>query len=188
MDRLTLLLINFLVFHTCWLANAFGAAHQITYLGPAFIVSGLILHFFLIDEVRREVLNITFISISGFLMDTLLFLVGVFTFHSTQIFYGLPPVWLFFQWMIFSTLFRLSLNWLKGRYWTASILGFLGGPFAYWAAAQLDALMIPNLWYGLSVMAIAWALIMPVFIWFIDRDPDHQLSLFSYGAQESVST
>ncbi|MFB6355114.1 MAG: DUF2878 domain-containing protein [bacterium] len=173
MDRLTLLIINFLVFHTCWLANAFGAAHDITLLGPAFILPGIVLHLLLIDDLSREAVLIVGVATVGYVIDALHLQAGVLNFKSGQMFYVFPPVWMFFQWMIFATLFRLSLDWLKGRYWAASILGAVGGPFSYWAAAQLDAIMIKSLGYSLTVMAVSWALLMPAFIWYAHRGSEN---------------
>ena len=166
MTRLTLLIINVLVFHTCWLATAFGAAHGLAWMGPAFVIPGLILHFILIENRFRELSTILCVTFIGFSIDYLHHYLGLVQFHPDQLFLGLPPVWLFFQWIIFATLLRVSLDWLKGQYAIAAVLGAVGGPLAYWAAEQLNALMFgESVVFGLGVMAFNWAWMTALFVW-----------------------
>jgi len=166
MTRLTLLIINFLMFHTCWLATAFGAAHDVPWLGPAFVVPAIALHLFLIKQSVRELILLLIVALLGYGHDTIHFIFGNLDFHSHLVFGYLPPVWLFFQWLIFATLLRISLAWMKDRWMITSVVGAVGGPLAYWAASELDSLLLPGYpLFDLGFMMISWAILMPFVVW-----------------------
>ena len=154
------------MFHTCWLATAFGAAHQVPWLGPAFVVPAVILHLVLVDQSGRETILLLIVAILGYGHDTLHLVFGNLNFHTSLIMGYLPPLWMFFQWLIFATLLRLSLAWMKDRWLITAIVGAVGGPLAYWGAFTLNSLLLPgNVLLDLGFMALSWGLFLPFVVW-----------------------
>ncbi len=75
-----------------------------------------------------------------------------------------PPVWILAIWAAFAVTLPRSLAFLQGRPWVAATFGAVGGPLAYLAAARLGsavAFAMPR-WPALLVLALAWAVAMPL--------------------------
>jgi hypothetical protein len=69
------------------------------------------------------------------------------------------------MWVNFALILNVSLRWLRGRYLLGAVLGFFGGPLAYFAGARLGAIRIPEpLALKLLVLALAWALAVPLLL------------------------
>lgn len=176
--ELTFLIINFLVLHTCWLANAFGASYGVEYLGPMFVLPSLMLHFGLVENRPKELSMVLLVAGLGYASDFIQMSYGVMRFHPNQLLGRFPPLWILSQWMIYATAFRFSLKWLQGHLWLAACLGAVGGPAVYWGGAQLDALMIhPNYLFSLGSLALFWGGLTPLFVWFAHRGHERQLAI-----------
>lgn len=72
------------------------------------------------------------------------------------------PVWILMLWACFATTLNRSLAVLRGRAWLAALLGGLGAPLAYVAAARgWDAVQWSS-WFGLAWIGACWAVALPV--------------------------
>jgi len=182
MTKLTLMIINFLVFHLCWLANAFGAAHQQPWLGPAFVFVALIFHFGLIRHTMIEARTIFCVTIIGYFVDSALLLTGVYQFPETQKIAGtLPPAGLLSQWLIFGSLLRLSLDWLYERWFLSLLLGAIGGPLSYLAARSFDAIRFNySVFLTLIIIGTAWAVMLPIFVYIAHWNPQAREGFLEY--------
>lgn len=74
----------------------------------------------------------------------------------------LAPAWILAIWVAFAMTLNHSLGLLRGRPWLAALLGAVGGPLAYLAAAggfgALAWLVAP--WQAMAVLALGWAIAM----------------------------
>lgn len=77
---------------------------------------------------------------------------------------GGAPLWILALWVAFSLTITQSLGWLQGRPWTGALLGAVGAPMAYLAAARgWDAVAFAQpLWPALLWLALGWALAIPL--------------------------
>jgi hypothetical protein len=66
------------------------------------------------------------------------------------------------------------MRWLLGRWWLASLFGAIGGPLAFYAGMRLGAVSFPDPIAALAVLAVGWAVLMPLTAWIavkLEADP-----------------
>ena len=72
-------------------------------------------------------------------------------------------------WVNFGTLLNASLAWLKRRYLLGAVLGFLGGPAAYYSGHRLGALTFNTpLIKNMVLLGISWAVAVPFLFYFVE--------------------
>lgn len=162
MSRFTFLTINFLLFHTCWMATAYGASQGWSWLGPAFVFPALVIHVFLLGERIREVMFLALAALLGYCIESSLYALGVFeyAYHSADL--VLAPFWSFTLWLIFATLFHGALYWIRGRVIVQCVAGVVLGPFSYYSASALN--VITFTWpdnSALLLLSVVWGILIP---------------------------
>lgn len=77
---------------------------------------------------------------------------------------GGAPVWILALWGALALTLTSSLRYLQKNLWLACALGALGGPLAFWSAAQAwNVVRFANpQWHALLALAVGWALAMPL--------------------------
>ena len=75
---------------------------------------------------------------------------------------AMAPPWILGLWALFATTLNVSLNWLKGRWLVAALLGGIAGPLSYWAGARLGAVVLVEPVHALVALSIGWAILMPL--------------------------
>lgn len=159
-------LINFALYQTGWLIIVAAAAKGRPWHGSAAGLFLILVHLILAGERKPEVLNVLGIGLVGTLVDTIQAFFGVFVFESGYWSYWVVPFWITVMWMQFATLFHYALSWLAGRYLLAAILGSMGGPAAFLTGERLGGVVFPyGQAYSLSVLAVVWAVVLPVVVW-----------------------
>ena len=106
----------------------------------------------------------------GFSVDTLLLILGVYSFPGGSLVEWLPPVWMSVLWIQFSTTFRYCLSWLSGRYALCSIAALFGAPLAFVGGERLGAVFLfsPRT-TNLLILGALWAIALPMLIFISDR-------------------
>ncbi|WP_439133341.1 DUF2878 domain-containing protein [Pseudomaricurvus sp.] len=80
------------------------------------------------------------------------------------------PAWLACIWLMFSMTLCHVFSWLHGRYVLAAVLGAVAGPVSYLGGAELSGLSLGEpQWQSLLALAVAWALLMPLFVGLAQR-------------------
>ncbi len=163
-------LLNFVLFQISWFACVLGAVHGFALLGPLLVVGTSALS---LRQARSRIGKLFFLILVGFLGtlgDLFPLHLGAFSFTSGS---DLPwgyPLWMSALWVSFGTTLHSSLNWLAGRYALASILGFIGGPLAYYAGQSLGAIALgSNATASLLVIGLFWGLITPLLVYMSQR-------------------
>lgn len=182
MIQFTTMLINFLLFHFCWMGTAFGAANGFPHLGPALVAVSLVIHLLLISHPLRELMYLLLVGLAGYSLDSLLHGMGLYGFPGVEGSLSLPPLWLFGQWVIFGSLFHCSLVWLRDQYLLGSVLGALLGPFSYYSASVLDAIAITaSTSLFLVTLGVVWGLVVPTLTWLAHEvDPYREVRMAGY--------
>lgn len=154
------LIANYLLFQLGWLACVLGG-DQIA-LAAAVIV--LFIHLLWIGNWHKEkqILALTFLL--GCAIDSFLRNLEILQFSSQLDDAGrILPLWLACLWLIFATTLRHSLDWSRTHKLYGAILGFLGGPLSYLAGSKIsDVTLAQPLWQTLLILAIIWAVVIPM--------------------------
>ncbi|MFJ4064487.1 DUF2878 domain-containing protein [Pseudomonas sp. NPDC089996] len=126
-------------------------------------VGGLLLHLCLSPGGELRVL--LGVAAAGWVLDSALGMLGVFSFAQ----WPLPP-WLALLWLVLASGMRHSLAGLGKPMWRAVLLGLFGGPLAYLAGARLADVGLP--WGHLNtalILALVWAVALPLALRFAAR-------------------
>ncbi|USE38293.1 DUF2878 domain-containing protein [Endozoicomonas sp. SCSIO W0465] len=151
-------MINYLLFQAGWFACVLGG-NQIA-MATAVII--LFIHLLWIGSWHQEkqILALTFLL--GCAIDSFLGNMEILQFHTDD---GgrILPLWLACLWLIFATTLRHSLDWSRTHKLYGAILGFFGGPLSYLAGSKMsDVTLAQPLWQTLMILAIIWALVIPI--------------------------
>jgi hypothetical protein len=157
--------LNFVCFQIGWFACALGAAHGRPLLGPLVVGILLSLQLPLVPAPGKQARFVLAATVLGWLIDSGLACADVFTFPIGGRLLGLSPLWMAALWANFAGTLHLCLDWLRGRYWLASVLGACGGPMAYYGGQRLGAMQLGgNTALSLLVIAVEWALVTPALV------------------------
>jgi hypothetical protein len=157
------LLLNLLAFQIGWFACVLTAARDLPWLGTGIALLIVAWHVRRLPDPPAELRLVFLIGLLGLLLDSLPVLLGLIDYASGMLIAGLPPHWIVAMWLLFATLPNISLRWLAGRPALAALLGALGGPLAYYAGVALGAAQFSApLWQPLTLLAVNWAIAMPL--------------------------
>lgn len=149
-------ILNFVMFELGWLACVL--LPQIWAL--AIVGVFLVLHFALVCQHRLDELQfIALGTLAGSILDGIWLRTGVLADTSGAA--VITPGWLIALWAIFMTTLNHSLGWLSRNRLMTLILVPIAGPFAYWSAAALGAVSLPNPVPSLVAMALGWLVFFP---------------------------
>ncbi|WP_455204614.1 DUF2878 domain-containing protein [Kaarinaea lacus] len=159
---------NFLLFQIGWFACVLVAAQELPLLALISSLTIVAIHMLFTSFKGRELILILFSASLGMVVDSVAIASHVFTVPNSQGLF-LAPLWLISLWMLFATCLRHSMSWLQGRYTVSAICGALFAPLAYYGGSQLGAIEISqsDIVASLAFVSIAWALVMPLLIWFV---------------------
>jgi tetrahydromethanopterin S-methyltransferase subunit D len=123
------------------------------------------IHIALSMNRKGEVMLILTAGAAGFVIDTVLISIGVFS--PVPYLFPLPysPLWMVLLWMNFAATLNFSLKGLQGRYLLSAVLGSIGGPAAYYSGAKLGAMTTIPETGDLLVLSSAWAMAVPALFW-----------------------
>ena len=163
-------LVNLVLFQVGWFSCVLGAAHGVDWFGPVVVAAWVSLHVALQRDRRAEAFCVVAAFVLGYATDGLLVLGGAIEFHGDSAAFEPTRGWMLALWVNLAATLRLALGWLQGRPALAAILGGVSGPAAYFSAAELDAVSIPEpVAQGLSLIAVAWAIALPILFWISRR-------------------
>ena len=178
--RVRRLAANFLGFQATWLACVAGAASGRPLLGPLVAALWLSLHLGFLpgagrapaDGKRERVVELRLLlaaAAAGYALDGVLVLAGALTFPGHAGPAAPTTPWMVALWAGFAATLRHSMNWARRRYALAAAAGALFGPLAYRAGDALGAISLAPFPVGLSLVAVEWALAMPLLLWLRER-------------------
>lgn len=135
----------------------------------ALVIGIILIYLFIVSNHRlADLIMLITITLFGSITDTLYAYTGFIQYkcvHETLPW--LAPYWLVSLWMLFATLIRESFAWLYGRWTLAIVLGSAGGVSSYLAAMRMGAAsFLVSESTGIIILAIMWAMIVPVSIWY----------------------
>ncbi len=162
-------IVNFVGFQVAWFAAVFGAAKGIFWVGPVAVLVWLAIHLSSSDRPRLEIQVAVVSFCLGLLLDSTLIALEVYTPRGLIKGWPVTTAWMLALWVNFGTLLNASLAWLKRRYLLGAVLGFLGGPAAYYSGHRLGALTFNTpLIKNMVLLGISWAVAVPFMFYFVE--------------------
>ena len=162
MPRIAHITVNIVLFQIGWLVCVLGAVNDVALMGLLFALTAVGTHLFFTPMLTTELQMLFFVVLTGIAWETAMVQLGFMVYVNGIVFEGLPPYWILAMWLLFATTLNLSLRWLHGRMMLAAILGLLFGPITYFAGSKLGGVSFPDTFHTLAVIAVSWALLMPM--------------------------
>jgi hypothetical protein len=154
--------MNVIAFQAAWLGGVVGAAAGQTWIGPLAALAAAAAHLTPAAAPGRELGALAAIALLGTAWDVLPAALGLIDYRGgVGVLAGLP-LWMSGLWLAFATTLNVSLRWLRGRMAIAALLGAIGGPLSFAAAARLGALSFDEAAAALAVQGAGWAVLLPV--------------------------
>jgi hypothetical protein len=149
---------NAVLFNISWLAIV---VTQSAGVALAIVALHLAAHFTFVGRGRTEVLLVALVSVIGFALDQLLFLLGVFNLAGQD---AAAPLWLSCLWPVFATTLMHAFGSLQHRPVLAALIGAAGGALSYVAGTRLSAVEFADPLWGPVAVAALWALLFPLLL------------------------
>jgi hypothetical protein len=167
--------LNFLLYQAGWFAAVLGAAHGHPWGGTAVALALVATHVALTRRRGDEAALVMAAGAVGVVVDTLHAGAGIVDYESGAYPWWLCPPWILALWLQLATTLRFCLRWLRGRYALAALLGAAGGPLAFRAGEALGAARIgePRV-RSFLVLALSWAVAMPLLLRWADRHAERE--------------
>ena len=159
------LIKNFIGFQIGWFACVVGAAQGYPLVAVAVASIIVILHLLRDNNLYSELCLIISAVFIGIIWESLLLASGWLAYASSGGSSIFAPIWLVAMWALFATTINHSMAWLKNRYFLALLLGVVFGPLAFIAGENLGAVMFLDRTMALTLLAVGWAVLMPLLLW-----------------------
>lgn len=160
-------IINFLLFQLGWFACVLGGAYDQVLLGCLIAMLVIAYHFYRANGAAAELRLLTVALIIGFIFESIVTSQGFARYNHGQMLDVIAPLWMILMWPLFATTLNLSMRWLKSLApLLISLVGAIFAPLAYYAGSELGAVEYDNLTLSLSIIAIAWAALLPALVIF----------------------
>ncbi|MCO5413544.1 DUF2878 domain-containing protein [Ralstonia mojiangensis] len=153
-----------------WFVCVLSAARDAAWLGIVFVAALLALH---LQQARRpyqELRLVLWVVVLAAPWETLLIRTGLIAYPHGAVWAGFVPPWLLALWVLFAIQVNVLFRWLRGRRRLAMALGAIAGPLSFRAGAALGAAHIPDMLVTLGVLAVGWAIWMPLLVWMGERN------------------
>lgn len=156
------LVLNLAVYQCAWFASVLSAAAHRPYIGIAVAAAAVLLHLWVAPSPRRELPLIALAVLAGGLFESLLVASGWVRASPSLLVGSVLPLWMVALWAAFATTLNVSLRSLRHRYLLSAVIAAVGAPLAYEAGATLGALQWVEATPALILVAVGWAVLMPL--------------------------
>lgn len=159
------LITNLILFQIGWFACVLGGAYDQVLLGSMIALLVIAYHFYRAADKVQELQLLALALIIGFVFESIVTSQGLARYSHGQVFDLIAPLWMILMWPLFATTLNLSMHWLKTiAPLLIAVIGALFGPLAYYAGNRLGAVEYDDLMLSMGVIAIAWAVLLPVLV------------------------
>jgi hypothetical protein len=158
-----------LAFYLCWFACVGGAARGLPWLGPLAVTAYVAVYLRAIPTGparSRQAWLLVLAAAVGYAADSVLVLTGILTFPPHAVIGGPSTLWMVALWVLQAAVLGGVMSWMRGRFALAAMVGAVGGPPAYLAGERMGAAALgPSHTAALAVIAVEWAVAMPLLVW-----------------------
>lgn len=162
---------NMVLFQLCWFAFVAGAGRDIAWAGFPVLLGFALWQIRTGPWPRADIALMAIAAILGFALDSTFVRAGLIEYPASAGWPGFAPPWIVGLWVAFALTLNHSLAFLKRKPVSAVVLGALGGPLAYWVAANAwhAATLVAPQSRALLALALAWGLATPMLAWAATR-------------------
>jgi hypothetical protein len=154
--------INAIAYQATWLLAIGGAARGWWWLGPATAAVFALWQLRNSKQHRADARLLLYVVMIGFVVDSAFAASGMISYRAAVPWPELAPLWIVALWASFALTLNHSLAYLQNHLRLAAVLGAIGAPLAYSAAARWEALgLAAPVTNSLLVLAATWALLTP---------------------------
>jgi hypothetical protein len=155
--------INIILYQTAWAIAVIGAARGDWWAGPAAVTAFAIVQLWLSERPRADLYLMVVAAAVGFIIDSGFAQSGALRYAASEQ-WTFAPIWIVALWINFSLTLNHSLAYLKLHLALASLLGAIGAPLAYWAAAKgWNAIAFEGPPTAtLAALSVVWAVATPL--------------------------
>lgn len=151
-------------FEGAWLACVLGAAHGQPWAGVLVALVVVAACVALGDRPPVDAALVAAALAVGLVWDSAMAQSGWIAYAAPEPLPGLAPAWILALWALFAVVLRAPMRWLHARLSWAALLGAVGGPLSYAAAARMGAIAMPAPTRALLALAAGWAFIVPLLL------------------------
>lgn len=166
---LRLRLANFLVFQCAWFAAVLGAAHGMPLAGTMAVLAAIGWHIAVSLGPAREAMLVGLALSIGLVAETVQAALGLVRYPSGQFDPWMAPYWLVALWGLLAIALNVTMRWLRGRPLLAALVGAVAGPLSFVSGVRLGAARFVAEWPALLLLALIWALALPLLMWLAPR-------------------
>ncbi len=143
-----------------------GAGRGYWWLGLPVLAAFIGYHFWISDCKKADAQLLLISIILGFIADSALVQLGLLRFEQALPWAGFAPIWIVSLWAGFALTLNHSMSFFQTRPALAVIFGFLGGPLAYYVAANIwkAAVFTAPALHVYGALALVWALMTPLLL------------------------
>ena len=179
---MTITLLNYAQYQIGWLIIVISASWAQPWLGMALALTLVCGHILLCRTRGVEFTLVILTGSIGLLVDSVNAMLGVLSFSTGTVDFMPCPPWIVVMWMQFATTFRHCLRWLVGRPGLTALCGAVGGPLAYVLGTQFGVVsMGPPMILSLGILALVWAITLPLLMWLAGRHARTGYRFWSYS-------
>jgi Protein of unknown function (DUF2878) len=159
--------VSLIGYQLVWVTAVSGAARGQAWPG---IVGMLVYAGCQLGASRNYKIDLSLMAMAivmGLLLDGGLIHAGLACYAAPWPSTGMAPAWILALWAAFSLTLTQSLSYLQTRLWPGALLGAVGGPLAYLAAARgwHVVTFADPAWRALLCLGIGWGLATPALAW-----------------------
>src|SRR5471032_2168908 len=156
--------VYFVIGQLGWFACVLSAARDVPWMGIASTIVLVAMHLARVDRPLQEFKLLVSVLVVGAIWESVPVATGLLVYPNGTVFPGVAPYWILALWALFAAQFNTTFGWLKQRMLLASVLGAIAGPMSFRAGAALGAVRFALPLPATIVLAIGWAILMPVLI------------------------
>lgn len=158
-------IINAALFQALWFACVIGGANN--QLWPSMLAATVMLAWQLRAKNRHtnDVLVVLVAILMGVIVDTAWTVFGLMDFSDPRPIYPITPGWILMMWVGFALTINHSLAWLANHPFLPGVVGFIGGPLAYYAGKRLGAVdYLIDTWLLSLILGIVWGIAVTILV------------------------
>ena len=160
------LILNLLGNQVVWFVAVIAAGREQAWPGVLAAFAFVALHLRSAPRPAEEVRLVVIAMLCGVLIDGVAAWQGWVVYRAATFGSAMAPPWILALWASLAVTANMGMRSLQPHPWVAAVLGGIGGPLAYFAAARgWDAAQFPApAWRGWAWLAMAWAMALPLLL------------------------
>ena len=148
------------LYQVVYLSGIFYGQSEKAYFFYVAIVVFVSVHFIVNKQKKADLFLMLQVMILAVVGESFCLALGFFQFKQALLWGFFPPFWLLGMFLCFSLMLPYAMKPILDKGKLALVLAAIFGPFSYYSAMKMGALVMPNLFFSLVGLAFVWVLYM----------------------------